>query len=210
MLNFKIAMLKLCSSLIPFLAIQILQIVGAFAFNSPEIEYPEPGDMLQGVIIVLGDTDVYGFHSSEISFSYSLDTATEWFLIHSSTEPINNGTLAVWDTTTITDGTYQLRVLVHLDNGQDIETIVPKLRVRNYTTIETDTPIPEEQFASTEVIIPATPQSTIMPTPKPLYQNPAQVTLEELRAGLIKGMIVSAIIAGLIAAYLLLQKWINR
>ncbi len=65
-----------------------------------------------------------------------------WFLIHESDEPVVDGVITQWDTTTITDGTYNLRLTVRRIKSPSIQVNVIRLRVRNYTPIETDTPTP--------------------------------------------------------------------
>ena len=72
-----------------------------------------------------------------MAFGYQDDPTATWFLIEQSAEPVKKGLIASWDTSTITDGEYQLRVRVILADGKVAEAIVPNLRVRNYTPVET-------------------------------------------------------------------------
>lgn len=180
---------------------------GFLISNSPQVETPEPGEVLQGVIVIIGSTDVSGFQSAEISFSYNLKDVEEWFLIHSSTEPISKGTLAAWDTTTISDGIYRLRILVHLEGGRQVETIVPDLRVRNYTPVETDTPSIDLNPEGSVPEIKNTPTSTVMPTPTLFPPNTVQITAEDLRNRLVQGIVFSVTILTLIVVYSLLRTW---
>ena len=107
----------------------------------PVIVEPRPGDVLQGVVKIAGSDDVPGFVSTEVSFSYADDPTGTWFLIAASVQPVTNDSLATWDTTVITDGDYVLRLRVYLTDGNSRETILSGLRVRNYTPVETPTPM---------------------------------------------------------------------
>ena len=69
-----------------------------------EILSPSEGEALQGVIPVIGSTNVEGLESWELSFSYINDPRETWFLIDESDEAFSNEILAQWDTTAITDG----------------------------------------------------------------------------------------------------------
>ncbi|MCJ7624200.1 MAG: hypothetical protein MUO76_11905 [Anaerolineaceae bacterium] len=175
--------------------------------NSPQVETPEPGDVLQGVIVIVGSTKLSGFQSAEISFSYNSDDADERFLIHSSTEPISTGTLAVWDTTTISDGTYRLHIIVHLEDDRQVETVVPDLRVRNYTPVETGTPNAEADPDIAVFETRNTPTNIVVATPTPFPPNQARITSEEIRNGLIQGAIFSATILIMIGIYWLFRNW---
>ena len=94
-------------------------------------------------------SEIVGFQSAEVAFAYGKDNST-WFLITGSDQPVRDGVLASWDTTTIADGTYLLRVRVNTSDGEVVEVEAKDLRVRNYTPIETSTPRPEEQTAEAE------------------------------------------------------------
>ena len=103
---------------------------------------PGMGQVLQGTISITGHTSVAGFMYTELSFGYFNDQTDTWFLIYESDEPISDGELTQWDTSTITDGEYNLRLVVVLEDGSQLTSDVSNLRVRNYTPIETNTPEP--------------------------------------------------------------------
>ena len=115
--------------------------------------------MLQGVVTIRGSSNETGFLSAEVDFTYAGDTTGTWFLIATDSQPVDSSTLATWDTTTITDGDYNLRLRVILSDGTHLDVIIPNLRVRNYTPIETPTPAP------TAVQPTLTPTITLTPTP---------------------------------------------
>ena len=59
-----------------------------------------------------------------------------WFLIAQGSQPVENGLLASWDTSLITDGDYRLRADQVV--GWIVERLLlPNIRVRNYTVVET-------------------------------------------------------------------------
>lgn len=157
--------------------------------ETPDITSPQAGQALQGAVLVAGKTDLKGFQSADVSYSYTRGNGS-WFLIGQSREAVEDGKLAVWDTTTITDGDYLLRVQVFMDNGSVVEKII-QVRVRNYSPIETETPQPT--VGSMEAKATTTPTSTPyrQPTPTHLPENPAIVTVESLAASLRCGIILA-------------------
>jgi len=154
------------------------------------ISDPLPGQALQGKYPILGTSAVEEFRSAELSFSYTNDPTDTWFLIFTSAEPVTAGLLAEWDTTQISDGDYDLRLVVTLLDGAQISTVVPGVRVRNYTPIETSTPTPltPTSAAETTEVIAGTPTNTPQPpTPTPFPTNPAQVSNQGLAASFAQG-----------------------
>lgn len=138
----------------------------ATPISAPTVSLSAPvsGQALQGVVAITGNSAIPGFIRAELSFAYRENPTGTWFLIAESETPVENGALAQWDTTTITDGEYQLRLVVRLENGQQQIAALTGLRVRNYTPIETVTPTPTA--TATATALPGnTPEPTITPTP---------------------------------------------
>ena len=143
---------------------------------------PETGQIVQGLVLVSGTVTVLGFSSYELSFAYQDDPTGTWFTLQNSSLPVFEGELGAWDTTTLTDGDYILRLRVFLLDGSLQETTVSDLRVRNYTAVPTSTVTPTATaFAQ---IVPPTAQliapmpATVTPshpTPTPLPPNPAGI-----------------------------------
>ena len=165
------------------------------------IQSPVPGQALQGSVTISGNSAVEGFQSSEVSFAYAHDPTDTWFLIQYSTLPVQDGMLASWDTTTITDGNYSIRLVVLLTDGSQVKQRVNGLRVRNYSPIETDTPTP---IAPSLTPAPGTPTSYApptatpspsltppRPTPTPLPTNPAEISTTEAIMTLGKGAMIT-------------------
>jgi hypothetical protein len=90
----------------------------------PEISSPQHGEVLQGMVTISGSSRVPSFQSAEMAFSHDGDSQVSWFLLYESQEPIERGKFIIWDTTTITDGTYQIRLRVYLEDDQVIETLI--------------------------------------------------------------------------------------
>jgi hypothetical protein len=157
-----------------FLIAVVARPVAARTGLQPVVIKPRAGEVLQGTLTVTGSSDVAGFLSAEITFAYSGDTTGTWFLIAEGSQPVEDGTLATWDTTTIADGDYVLRLRVTLTDGSYLDATVPDLRVRNYTPVETITPASTAPQATLAPI--STPTATPYPTPTPLPPNPAELT----------------------------------
>ena len=148
--------LLILTILIPFM---IPLPVNAQAPGYADITQPVAGEAIFGLVTIEGSADHPSFVSYELSFAYQPNPEDTWFPIMQSIQtPISEGRLGIWDTTGITDGTYQLRLRVWLKNGNALEAFVEDLRVRN--TIPTETPTAVKQVA---------PQS---PSPIPLTQTP--------------------------------------
>ena len=90
--------------------------------DQPRLQYPLPGSAVQGSVTITGSTDLPGFEYAELSFSYTGSQPESWFLIQPLRTPVKEGPLAVWDTTTIADGNYRLRLQIFLSGGKIAET----------------------------------------------------------------------------------------
>jgi len=172
--------------------------------SNPTISSPQAGDVLQGVVSVVGSTNLPGFASAQLSFSYLDDPTSTWFLIVSLSQPVINQTLVTWDTTSISDGNYTLRLRVVLTDSRTYDVLVPGLRVRNYTPVETPTPAP--------TVPQATPLPTITPTPTPfstptlLPHNPAVLATSDISFSIIYGGSAAILLFIIVGIYL----WLRR
>jgi hypothetical protein len=188
--------------LIPFLAALAARSVAAQ--GQPVILSPAQGEVLQGTVTLRGSSAETGFQSSEVDFAYAGDTTSTWFLVALASQPVDSNTLATWDTTTITDGNYNLRLRVYLNDGTHLDAIVPNLRVRNYTPVETPTPAP------TAILPTLTPTDTLTPTPFPtptaLPVNPAVLTQADISTSLVYGGLGAVILIIILGIYF----WLRR
>jgi hypothetical protein len=182
----------------------------------PEITILAPlaGQAIRGNIPILVDTATQGFVSAELFFSYENDNTGTWFLISESLEPISDGVMTEWDTTTLTDGRYDLRLVVKIVNDEQYISVLPSLRVRNYSPIETDTPTPSPtsapQATPSPSITPSPTPTQILPTPTPFPPNPLQVTQDDIWVNLLRGAaggFAAIVLAGL---YISIRKVIRK
>jgi len=154
------------------------------------IRSPQAGEALQGQVTITGNSDVAGFVSVEVSFSYANDPTGTSFLIAVSSQPVAQGALAVWDTTTVTDGLYTLRLRVTLADGSYVDVTVPDLRVRNYTPVETSTPTAAPVHATP--VLNAIATVTPYPTPTSLPSNPVALSPSRIYTSLGYGALIVA------------------
>ena len=188
---------------------------------------PLGGQALQGLVTIQGNTAVAMFQSASLAFAYSGDTTGAWFLIHESDAPVAYGILAQWDTTTITDGNYDLRLSVSLTDGSQVAASVQGLRVRNYSAVETVTPVPPTPSPTPpatlagETLVPSSPTLTatstttatvtpIPPTITPLPTNPAELSQGTMLNTLGKGGLAALGLFALLGSYLAGRSLLNR
>lgn len=183
---------------------------GVFAQGSPPaiptIFYPQPGEAVQGFISITGSIQTESVVAYRLEFSFIDQTEGEWFLIQEGTTPLVDQTLGGWDTSAITDGEYQIRVIIYAPTDEGASFTVSPIRVRNYTPVETNTPSPEidaPEDSSFEVT--ARPTET-SPPPNPLPkspENPASLSQNDLSAALKFGGISGGLI---FLAYILTRR----
>jgi hypothetical protein len=168
---------------------------------------------VQGVVTVNGTSAADGFLSAEVAFAYSGDATGTWFLVAVSGQPVTDGTLAVWDTTAITDGTYTLRLRVTLVDGSHLDALVPDLRVRNYTPTETPIP-PTPSITPSPTRTPVLPTATVTPvpsatpfaTPTALAENPAILPATDIYVSVLYGGLTVVLLFLFLALYMRLRQ----
>jgi hypothetical protein len=181
---------------------------------------PQPGQALQGVVAIMGRTSISGFRSAEVLFGYANDPSQTWFFISESTSPVEAGLLAEWDTSTLTDGNYTLRLVVNRTDGSRVVVIVPGLRIRNYSPVETNTPTPFITPTATTTPLPGAnplptqpelPATTVVPpTLTPLPPNPAELSQQDISNNLLRGAAGTGIALAILGFYLAIRKLIHR
>lgn len=205
MLNLLVRLMKICF-LLPFILLLIAaQDSPLLAITSPAAE-----EIVRGEVTITGKTNVPGFIFAQLDFAYaSASQPTDtWFNIQTFSQPAAESTIAVWDTTSISDGDYVLRLRVTLEDGTFQEVSVPVL-VRNDLPISTPTAIPPTVIPEIEVQIPtpfllaASPTPTDLPRPTPtmLPPNPASLAQNAIYGSLGRGALVMIglfVLAGLI------------
>ena len=181
MLNLPIAMLKL------FLILFLI-----FQGNIPSITSPQTGETLRGQVQIQGLMDIPNFASAELAFTFDAsasDPAASWFPIQTFPQPIQNPTLATWDTTAVTDGEYALRLRIFLLDGTSQDVIVNTLKIRNNEPLPTPTITPTEAVFEFQPLdqTPGVSNERNTPTPVVLYStatplpaNPASLTTSSI------------------------------
>jgi hypothetical protein len=162
------------------------------------ITSPAPDEVLRDQITITGRVDIVSFVSVQLDFGYASNPTNTWFTIQTFSQPIVDSTLAVWDTTPITDGDYILRLRVNLEDGTFQEVAVPikigndALLMLTPTPEPTATPKPGSDFVPTPFLLAASPTPTDLPrsTPTTLPMNPASLERNEIYASLGRGALV--------------------
>jgi len=174
------------------LAMAAPPLASAQAPPPPYITFPQDGETVQGTVEITGSTDVAGFTSYTVDFTYQGDETRTWFEIQSGTQNVAGGALARWDTSEITDGDYRLRLRVFAEGSEPKRFIVENVHVRNYTPVDTATPTQSSTATMTPLpsataTLAPTATATVYPTPSPLPRNPAEVTPVQITGYVARG-----------------------
>lgn len=185
-----------------------LVFVPAFNFQAPgyaDLTQPPQGGALVGLVTIEGSAAHPSFNSYDLMFALDPNPTDTWFPISENVQTsVSRGRLGIWDTTGVTDGTYQLRLRVWLQNGTSFEVINTGLRIRNVLSIETATPAPVAEIA---VPTPLLPTSTPRPTPLPFIGEPGASRVVNL---LLLGAIAGAASLGIFGTYSIIRGQIRR
>lgn len=161
------------------------------------ITSPAPGESLRGQFNIIGSTNASDFVSAQLDFAYASSAVETWFPLQALSQPVFDSPLYTWDTTSITDGEYVLRLRVTVSDGTVQEVTVP-VKIQNDVAVSTPTPEPTATVESVTVQIPtpfllaASPTPTEVPrsTPTPLPLNPASLDRNKIYASLGRGALV--------------------
>ena len=155
---------------------------------------PREGQPPQGVEIIEGKIRGDGFTRGKIAFSYAGVENPSWFYIADiepeAADSSQASFQAEWDTSQITDGNYHLRVVAEYQNAAVIFEVIPNLRIRNYSQVETSTPQPVVEDPGTTAIETATSEPLPENTPTSLPLNPVVIKSEGLSRVLLGSGIV--------------------
>jgi hypothetical protein len=178
--------------------------------DNPEVRISSPkgGQALQGVVPIQGNCAINHFASAHLEFAYSDNPTNTWFLIQNLQAGVSNDVLAQWDTSTITDGLYQVRLSVQTTDGKVYQATIQGLRVRNYSPVETETPAPTSQGVTLGVTSTPNPTSS-PPSPTPLPANPIEISPQNIQASLGKGALAVLIVFVLAAIFLGLRRLVS-
>ncbi|MBI5965442.1 MAG: hypothetical protein HY863_18350 [Chloroflexi bacterium] len=95
--------------------------------NQIMLTSPKPGAQVKGSIELIGTVNIsnFGFYKYEVAPQGS-DT---WATISAGRAIVTNGSLGRWDTTALTPGDYQLRLVVTDNKGQALQACIVPIRV---------------------------------------------------------------------------------
>lgn len=172
------------------------------------ISSPEQGTVVSGIVEVYGSIPPESFASAKLSYAYLLDTEENWFLINRIDKPVDSGLLGSWDTTLISDGLYQLKLIVKTTNGEKFESIVKDIQVANYSSAEA----PEIQEGASILTTGEGKNTGVASSNQPtdLPANPASIQEKEIRRSIYIGMGVAVIFTVLAGFYLHYQAYLRR
>jgi len=141
-------------------------------FQVAQIASPGSGATVQGAVTITGTAVHPEFQRYELYFT--IEPGENWvFIGDAHFEQVNNGPLGVWDTRSLPDGNYSLRLRVVRQDGNYDETYARNIVVANSTP---PTPTPTEFVAPT---LPPIVDSVVTPTPE-ATATPAVVQQPEI------------------------------
>jgi hypothetical protein len=199
MLNLTVAMFNV--ALFFLLALQDLTV---------SISAPQAGDTLRGQVEILGRMDAPNFSTAELAFSYASDSADAWFTIQVFSQPTADPVLAVWDTASLTDGDYNLRLRVLFQDGSFQDVLVSDLKIRNDSPVTTEVP-PDSTFPQFDSATPLpalteVPTAIANPSSTPLPANPATVTVSSIYSTFGRGALIVLVLFTFLSLILRLRK----
>lgn len=184
------ALLTLCGVTIALLAGLMLATQGlaprvARAQTEPAITAPAPGSTVTGLVTVTGTAIDPTFQRYELYFKPAEAGEQAYAYIGEGMQEVTAGPLAVWDTTELPPGAYDLRMRVVRLDGNYSEYFVENVQVAPEPGAPTPTPTVEPTAAPTEtatVTVTATLTPTVAPTvePSPPPVEEAEVVTEEV------------------------------
>ncbi len=91
------------------------------------ITSPKPGDEVQGSVDLIGTVNVpsFGFYKFEVA----PQGGSSWAIFAAGSNVVKNSSLGKWDTTALTPGDYQLRLVVTDNQGAALSPCVVSVRV---------------------------------------------------------------------------------
>lgn len=167
------------------------------------ITAPESGDVVEGVIEIRGSVPEEAFSSAEVLYAYEQAEVETWFLITRLDKVVQDDVLATWDTTTITDGEYRIKLVMKTASGNEYHVIVEHLQVSNYSRVQDQTPGASEiqtgQTSASAAIRAATA------APEENKVNPASIEKQDAQLAVVSGIITALAVLGLLVIYSSIQ-----
>ncbi|MCQ3937291.1 MAG: hypothetical protein DPW18_09615 [Chloroflexi bacterium] len=191
-----------------------------FQDSPPALTSPQPNAVLRGQVEIQGRMDVPNFASAELAFTFDADASdpgASWFVIQTFPQPTAGPSLAVWDTASVTDGDYALRLRAFLQDGAFQDALITGLKIRNDEPPPTITPTqtepvfdfqPLNQTPGAPAPLEQTPIPAVvfLPTSTPLPPNPASLTVASILSIFGKSAFAVLILFAFFSLLLRLQK----
>jgi hypothetical protein len=152
----------------PILTVAVLSIFAAIASLQADealhIDSPASNETVSGIVGIRGAAAAPGMMRFRVEFGYDPDPTGTWFLILEGTEPVQNGQLAVWDTTSVSEGDYALRLAAYFADGSIREVITRGLRLRREN--------PPAAISAVEAVTPIAPDTGSYAKPAAAFPAP--------------------------------------
>ena len=175
-------LIVLCLMLFGLLIVSRLQAAPALQEQRPVIAQPAQDSAVRGVVQVVGTAVHPEFQRYELYYApFPVPSDQSWIFVgdaHTNQQPL--GLLGTWDSRSVPDGTYALRVRVVKVDGNYIDSDTVRVLVANTRPAESPTPegtatpdeaVAEEPFVpaveATATVEIAVPTSEDNPTPEP-------------------------------------------
>ena len=147
------------------------------------IDWPPDQTMISGTVDITGTVNPEGLRSYFLEaalFDPASSVQIQWLPVSlPSLTPVIGGLLAQWNTTTLPDGVYVLRLHVVLSSGESLFYAIAPIGIANLGTVEVEGPV--RVFESPEGIevapVEPTPEPTaaIVPSPDVINELPVPV-----------------------------------
>jgi len=204
----KLKVMQLISTLVLYFVFSQIWLSIFPQLDLVRISSPSNGDNIQGIVQIIGTVTGNDLSRVEVSFRYQDSDSQSWFLIDQVENSVVDAGIATWDTSTIADGTYQLRVLAIYGDGRNQQTIIENLHVRNYTPFD---PVKTgeqqiEQIQSTNFQIPEESISpTMKSTPSPMPPNEMIISENEFMKTAFLGAILGILFLFVLILFIIIR-----
>jgi hypothetical protein len=141
------------------------------ADDTLRIDSPSSDETVSGIVEIRGAAAAPGMMRFRVEFGYDPDPTGTWFLILEGTEPVQNGALAVWDTTSVSEGEYALRLAAYFADGSIREVITRGLHLRREN--------PPAAISAVEAVTPIAPDTGSYAKPAAAFPAPTAVFIAE-------------------------------
>jgi len=198
MLNLLVAML------------QFILLLTALIQSPPvSITSPQSGTAVRGQVEIQGSMQAPNFASAELAFGFASNSADAWFIIQTFPQPKTDSMLAIWDTTSVTDGDYVLRLRVYLQDGSFQD--APQVSVRVVNDIPPPTVTPQEVSQPTFAPAASSTAPAALPTfaffqPTLPPSNPASLTVPLVYSTFGRGALIALGVFLLFSIFIRLRK----